>query len=71
MTDPTQEISHGASREMAVRFAVSVLRRAEDWQDAQHALADHDIFGPWLERTYGEDVLSAVQSIIGEAEGRL
>jgi hypothetical protein len=36
------------TRERAIRFAMEVLRTAKDWQDAQHALAEHTEFGPWL-----------------------
>jgi hypothetical protein len=48
-----------------------VLRKADNWQKAQHRLADHAIIGPWLRDTFVEDVLVEVQSIIREAEERL
>jgi len=57
------------TREFAVGFAVSILRRADDWQDAQHAMADHPRIGPWLEAS--GDPIAAAQSIIREAEQRL
>jgi hypothetical protein len=57
-------------RERAIRFAMDVLRAATDWEEGQHALADNDEFGPWLERDYG-DSLDEVQAIIREAEKRL
>lgn len=57
-------------REDAVRYTVGVLRRASDWQDGQHALADHVRFGPWLDAE-GDDAVSLAQSIIRDAEERL
>lgn len=60
-----------ANREFAVDFVIGVLRKAEDWQEGQHALADHPTIGPWLRGAYGSDVLVETQSIIREAEGRL
>jgi hypothetical protein len=59
------------NRELAVSVAMGALRRAEDWQDAQDALANHVTVGPWLRGTFGADVLSEVQSIIREAEEQL
>jgi hypothetical protein len=56
-------------REAAIRFAMGVLRRASDWQDGQHALGDHDRFGPWLEKS--GDPLAEAQSIVRQAEERL
>ena len=58
-------------RDRAVSFAESVIMRATDWQEVQHALGDHDEFGPWLDREYGDDAISAAQSIINDAENRL
>jgi hypothetical protein len=57
-------------REQAIRFVMGVLRHASDWQEGQHALADHPRFGPWLEAS-GYDALAEAQSIIREAEERL
>ena len=53
-------------REKAIRYTMGVLRHARDWQEGEHALANHDVFGPWL----GDDIAEA-QSIIREAEERL
>ena len=58
-----------STREAAIRFTMGVLCRASDWQEGQHALADHGRFGPWLEAT--GDALAEAQSIIREAEERL
>lgn len=58
-------------REAATRYAMTVLETASDWQEAQHALADHDRFGPWLTECYPDAEDSACQSIIRDAEGRL
>lgn len=55
--------------ERAIRFTMDVLRRARDWQEGQHALANHAEFGPWLDRD-GEAITEA-QSIIRQAEERL
>jgi hypothetical protein len=57
------------TREAAIRFAMGVLRQAQDWQEGQHALADHPRFGPWLSGT--GDALAEAQAIIREAEKRL
>ena len=62
------------TREQAIRFTMGVLRNATDWQEGQHALADSDRFGPWVEEQARGDALEAVsvcQSIIREAEERL
>jgi hypothetical protein len=56
-------------REKAIRYTMSVLRNARDWQDGQDALANHPRFGPWLE--IGGDPLAEAQSVIHEAEERL
>lgn len=61
-------------REAAVLFAMDALRGASDWQEAQHALADHDVHHAWILGEAGGDGLAAVtiaQAIIGEAEDRL
>jgi hypothetical protein len=58
-----------STREAAIRFVMGVLRVATDWQDGQHALADHERFGPWLEAS--GDPLAEAQAIIREAETRL
>lgn len=55
------------TRESAIRFTMSVLRRAKDWQEGQDALSNHPRFGSWL----GEDGIAEAQSIIREAEERL
>lgn len=57
------------TRAAAIRFVMGVLRNARDWQEGQHALADHPRFGPWLEAT--GDALAETQAIIREAESRL
>ena len=57
------------TRERAVRFAMGVLRTAKDWQEAQHALADHAEFGPWIAAQGNE--IADCQAIIREAEERL
>jgi hypothetical protein len=49
-------------REDAICFTIGVLRYAKDWQEGQHALADHDRFGPWLQ-AFGDEIIEA-QSII-------
>lgn len=56
-------------RVAAIRFVMGVLRNASDWQEGQHALANHPRFGPWLEAS--GDALAEAQSIIREAETRL
>jgi hypothetical protein len=47
-----------------VRFAMSVLRRATDWQEAQHAIADHPHYGRMF--TGADD--PALSAVISEAE---
>lgn len=61
------------TRSNAITYTVSVLRKTEDWQEAQHALADHPVYGPWIEAECADeyDAISFVQSIIREAEDRL
>jgi hypothetical protein len=59
------------SRTAAVNYAMSVIRRSTDWQQAQTALADHPTLGPWLEQEFADDVISEVQSIIRDAEEQL
>lgn len=56
-------------REDAITFAARVLTDAKDWQEAEHALADHAVFGPHLE--IGGNPVGEAQSIIREAEQRL
>jgi hypothetical protein len=56
-------------RDSAVRYAMNILRTAKDWQEAQTALGDHDIFGAWLDEM--DAPISEAQSIIREAEERL
>ena len=59
-------------REDAIRYTMTVLRSATDWQEGQHALANHPKFGPWL--NVEDDSLGGLeeaQSIIHEAEERL
>ena len=51
----------------ALRYTVSVLRHAKDWQEAQGALADHPRFGPWISES-GADEISLCQQLIREAE---
>lgn len=58
------------TRESAVRYTMTVLRSAADWQDGQDALSNHSEFGPWI-RDSGADELDFIQSIIREAEKRL
>lgn len=57
-------------REQVVFFTMSILRNASDWQEGQHALANHCRFGTWLNES-GHDIVSEAQSIIREAEERL
>jgi hypothetical protein len=60
--------------EDAITYAVSVLRRPEskDWQEAQHALANHPTLSPWLRsRQLDGDDLAEIQAIISEAEARI
>jgi len=59
--------------EGAVEYAARVLDGAEDWQEAQHALADHDEFGPWIVARCGGDGMAQVtmcQALIGRTEER-
>lgn len=58
-------------REAATRYAATILKTASDWQEAQHALADHDRFGPWLRESYPDAEDQECQSIIRDAERRL
>jgi hypothetical protein len=61
-------------RERAIDYAAGVLRAADDWQEAQHALADHDEFGPWIVAECGGDEMAQVtmcQALIGHAEERI
>lgn len=58
----------------AVDYVAGVLRQATDWQEGQHALADHAEFGPWIERECGGDELAQLamcQGIIGKAEEKI
>ena len=62
------------NREFAVQYVMTVLRSAKDWQEGQHALADHPTIGPWIRGTAPDeemDQLAKAQSIIREAEERL
>ena len=52
----------------AVKFAVAILRKAQDWQEAQHALANHPVYGPWIEREAPDDEIVLCQAIIRQAE---
>jgi hypothetical protein len=55
----------------AVDYVASVLSTAGDWQEAQHALADHDEFGPWIVAQCDGDEMEQVamcQRLIGKAE---
>lgn len=56
-------------RDAAILFTMHILRQANDWEEAQHALADHPRFGPWL--SGHEDAIVETQSIIRESEERL
>lgn len=58
-------------REGAIRFVMGVLRHARDWQDGEDALANHPIYGPWLEVGSDDPFIAEAQSIIREAEERL
>ncbi len=72
MSTIVQEGINVAIREYAVNFTVYILRHAKDWQEAQHALADHPTIGPWLRGCFASDsIIIEVQSIIREAEERL
>lgn len=64
-------MGYGKTYEAAVRFTMSVLRRASDWQEGQHALADHPVFGPWVIQFAGGDEVRFCDPIIREAEERL
>jgi hypothetical protein len=49
----------------------TVLRKGSDWQEGEHALANHATFGPWLESETAGDELdwhTMAQSIIRDAE---
>jgi hypothetical protein len=52
-----------------VRYVKVILKTAPDWQAAQHALAEHGIFGPWIADA-GDD-LALCQSIIRDSEEAL
>jgi hypothetical protein len=54
--------------EAAIRFTMSILRRAKDWQEGQHALTDEDRFAHLFN---GDDDIEIAQNIIREAEERL
>lgn len=56
-------------KEAAIHFAMRQILRASDWQDVQHALADHPRFGPWLDE--GGNANVDAQAIICQAERRL
>jgi hypothetical protein len=61
-------------RENAIRFTMGVLRQASDWQEGQTALADHPLYGVWLEEQFADDELAMIaeaQSIVRAAEDRL
>ena len=62
-----------SNREYAVEFVKSILPEANDWQDAQHALANHPTIGPWLRGAFAdvEDGISEAQNIIRLAEDEL
>ncbi len=56
----------------AVDYVRDVLRTAGDWQEAQHALADHDEFGPWIVAACGGDEMAQIvmcQTLISRSEG--
>lgn len=57
----------------AVRFAEQIIQRATDWEDAQHALAEHQVHGPWIRSIAldGMDCCKIAQEIISEAEENL
>lgn len=58
----------------AVDYVVGVLRTATDWQEAQHALANHVEFGLWIVTECGGDEMAQIvmcQKIIGKAEEKL
>lgn len=56
-------------REDAIQFMAGVLLTASDWQDGQHALANHKRFGPWLED--GNDPVADAQGIISRQRAGL
>lgn len=70
MGDTASGQERAAIREDAIRFTMSVLRNASDWQEGQHALFEHDRFGDWL-RSLGDDDVVEANSIVREAEDRL
>jgi hypothetical protein len=58
--------------EQAIDYAQKIILRSTDWQEVQHALANHRSIGPWLRaRMTDDDDLSEIQAIIREAEERL
>ena len=52
----------------AVNFAASVILRSTDWQDVQHALFDHEVFGPWLteKQSDGVPVIRKAEKLLGK-----
>lgn len=60
-----------AMRDRAVGFVVGVLRRANDWQIGEHALASNERLAAWMDSETGGDSSewhTLAQSIIREAE---
>lgn len=54
----------------AVAFAKAEILQSCDWQEVEHALANHTEFGPWLLAS-SEDALGAAQTVIRSAEREL
>jgi hypothetical protein len=62
------------TRDDAVSFAMSIIKRSKDWQEVQDAMANNAPVRAWLEGEAGGDdqaVISVAQSVIHEAEERL
>ena len=61
------------NRRVAVVYVKTVLLNAKDWQEGQHAMADHPTIGPWLRGAYhdDDDRIPVIESIIRTAEDEL
>lgn len=57
----------------AVRYAEQAVQNAKDWQEVQHALAEHPVHGPWIRSIAMDDMDCAkiAQEVISEAEEKL
>lgn len=45
----------------ATQYAKAVIARSTDWQEVQHALFEHDEFGPWL-RSQDNDGMNVIRA---------